>query len=86
MLIDQLKEKGIWVTGTDMNGTKHYWECDFRDATALVIGSEDKGIGRLVAEKCDFIADIPMKGTMNSLNVSVAAGIFMFEALRQRKV
>jgi 23S rRNA (guanosine2251-2'-O)-methyltransferase len=84
-LIDRLKEKGIWVIGTDINGTMPYWKCDFKDATALVIGSEDKGMSRLVLEKCDFLAKIPMKGTMNSLNVSVAAGIFLFEALRQRE-
>ncbi len=82
--IDELKDKGLWITGADIAGTQPYYMCDFKGPVALVIGSEDKGISRLVMEKCDFLSKIPMKGTMNSLNVSVATGIFLFEALKQR--
>lgn len=82
--IDTLKEKGIWITGADMDGTSMY-DVDLKGSIGLVIGSEGKGVSRLVREKCDFIASIPMKGQVNSLNASVAAGVLMFEALRQRQ-
>lgn len=78
-----LKEKGLWITGSDVKGTSMY-DVDFKGSIALVIGSEGKGMGQLVKEKCDFIASIPMKGEIGSLNASVAAGILMYEAVRQR--
>lgn len=82
-LIDELKEKGVWVFGADMKGTD-YTECDFSGACAIVIGNEGKGISRLVREKCDVIVSLPMKGKINSLNASVAAGILIYNALKYR--
>lgn len=82
--IDDLKEKGMWFVGADMDGDEMY-NVDFRGSIGLVVGSEGNGISRLVREKCDFIASIPMYGHVNSLNASVAAGVIMYEALRQRK-
>lgn len=82
--IDELKERGLWVFGADMNGTD-YTECDFDGAVALVIGNEGKGIGRLVREKCDQIVSLPMKGKINSLNASVAAGVLMYAVSSKRK-
>lgn len=82
-LIDDIKKKGIWVFGADMNGTD-YRECNFKGACALVIGNEGKGLSRLVKEKCDVIVSLPMKGQINSLNASVAAGILMYAASNER--
>ncbi|NLU36080.1 MAG: 23S rRNA (guanosine(2251)-2'-O)-methyltransferase RlmB [Clostridiales bacterium] len=82
-LLDQLKDQGIWVAGADMDGTD-YTGLDLTGPVALVIGSEGQGIRRLVKEKCDFLARIPMKGRIGSLNASVAAGILMYEVVRQR--
>lgn len=81
--IDELKERGVWVYGADMNGTD-YSQCDFSGACAIVIGNEGKGISRLVREKCDVIVSLPMKGKINSLNASVAAGILMYSAMNRR--
>lgn len=81
--IDMLKEKGMWVFGADMNGTD-YTQCNFDGAVALVIGNEGKGIGRLVREKCDQIVSLPMKGKINSLNASVAAGVLMYAVSSKR--
>ncbi len=77
-ILDTLKERGLWVYGADMNG-EDYRKVDFSGAVALVIGNEGKGIGRLVREKCDVIVSLPMKGKINSLNASVAAGILMYK-------
>ncbi len=82
-LIDELKERGVWIYGADMNGTD-YLQCDMAGACAIVIGNEGKGIARLVREKCDAIVSLPMKGHINSLNASVAAGILMYHALKGR--
>ena len=82
--IKDLQKQGFWVVGTDMEGSPYY-DIDFRGKMVLVIGNEGKGMSRLVKESCDFIATIPMKGDINSLNASVATGIVVFEALRQRK-
>ena len=82
-LIDDLKSKGVWVYGADMNGTD-YQKCNFSGACAIVIGNEGKGISRLVREKCDVIVSLPMKGQINSLNASVAAGIIMYSAMKDR--
>lgn len=81
--IGELKEKNIWVYGADMNGTD-YNDCDFSGSCAIVIGNEGKGISRLVKEKCDVIVSLPMKGKINSLNASVAAGILMYRAMKDR--
>ena len=81
--IKELKERGVWVYGADMNGAR--WETvDLTGPLALVIGSEGFGISRLVRENCDGILSLPMCGKINSLNASVAAGILMYEAVRQR--
>lgn len=81
--IDDLKKEGLWIAGADMNGESMY-KTDLTGALALVIGSEGEGISRLVREKCDFIAEIPMYGKINSLNASVAAAVLMYEAHRQQ--
>ncbi len=81
--IEELKKKGLWVYGADMDGSL-WCDTDMTGPAALVIGSEGAGIGRLVKEKCDFIVSLPMKGKINSLNASVAAGILMFEISKQR--
>uniref|UniRef100_UPI003FF024FF 23S rRNA (guanosine(2251)-2'-O)-methyltransferase RlmB n=1 Tax=Candidatus Fimivicinus sp. TaxID=3056640 RepID=UPI003FF024FF len=81
--LDELKKQGLWVYGADMDGTP-FCETDYSGPAALVIGSEGRGLGRLVKEKCDFIVSLPMKGKINSLNASVAAGILMYEIARQR--
>lgn len=83
--IDELKKQGFWIAGADMDGQAMY-KTDLKGALGLVIGSEGEGISRLVKEKCDFIVNIPMMGEINSLNASVAAGILMYEAVRQRNV
>ncbi len=80
-----LKEAGVWVAGADMHGSQPYTRADLRGPLALVLGSEGKGISRLVRETCDFLIHIPMAGTTESLNVSVAAGILLYEAVRQRR-
>lgn len=81
--IDTLKENGVWIYGTDAKG-EDYTKTDMTGAIALVIGSEGFGMGRLVEEKCDFLVRLPMNGKITSLNASVAAGIFMYEAVRQK--
>ena len=81
--IESLKKEGVWVFGADMSG-KDYTTFDFTVPTALVIGNEGRGIGRLVGEKCDEIISLPMKGKINSLNASVAAGVLMYEVVRKR--
>lgn len=82
--IDELKDMGFWVTAADMGGEVMY-NIDLKGKIAIVVGSEGKGVSRLVREKCDFIATIPMYGEINSLNASVAASVLMYEALRQRR-
>ncbi len=82
--INELKKNGFWVVGTDMDGTS-YDELDYKGKICIIIGNEGSGIGHLVRENCDFIASIPMKGKINSLNASVAAGIIIYEAVRNRK-
>jgi len=79
-----LKENNVWVIGIDRDGSKSFTDIDFRLPTAIVIGGEGKGISRLVKENCDEVVSIPMKGNISSLNASVAAGIVMYEALKQR--
>ena len=82
-LLDTLKKRGVWLYAADMDGT--LWsDVDFSGGVALVIGSEGKGVGRLVREKCDVAVSLPMQGKINSLNASVAAGILMYEVVKQR--
>ncbi len=82
-VLQKLKNKGIWVYGADMDG-EHYKKVNFDGAVALVIGNEGKGISPLVAKDCDVIVSLPMKGKINSLNASVAAGILMYEIADKR--
>ena len=82
--IKDLKDNGFWIVGTDMNGTD-YRELDYHGKIALVIGNEGSGISRIVKESCDFIAEIPMYGKVNSLNASVASGIMIYEVVRQKR-
>ncbi len=84
--IEYLKSRNIWVAGTDSAGDKPFHEADLKGAIAIVIGSEGEGMHRLVADACDFIIRIPMKGHVNSLNSSVATALVMYEVLRQRNV
>ncbi len=81
--IEELKDKGLWFVCADMGGTTMY-KLNLKGAIGLVIGNEGSGVGRLVKEKCDMIASIPMKGDIDSLNASVAAGVLAFEIVRQR--
>lgn len=83
-LIDELKEKNIWVVGTSGESTTDYTDWDWTQPSALVLGNEGSGLHRLVAENCDVLVKIPMYGKIDSLNVSVAAGVVLFEARRQR--
>ncbi len=82
--IDMLKDNGVWIYGTDASGSD-YTETDMTGGCALVIGSEGFGMSQLIQKKCDFMIKLPMLGKINSLNASVAAGIFMYEVLRQRR-
>ena len=82
--IDTLKKKGIWIYGADMEGKNYCYENNFVGAIALVIGSEGRGISKLTKEKCDGLVKIPMHGRITSLNASVAAGIIMYEVLKQK--
>ena len=81
--IDELKEKGMWFGCADMGGTTMY-DLNLTGPIGLVIGNEGDGVSRLVKEKCDFVASIPMKGEIDSLNASVAAGVLAYEIVRQR--
>ena len=81
--IEELKKEGIWFVCADMGGTTMY-DLNLKGPIGLVIGNEGEGVGRLVQEKCDMIASIPMKGDIDSLNASVAAGVLAYEIVRQR--
>lgn len=83
--IEELKKEGLWFVCADMDGTCMY-DLDLKGPIGLVVGSEGNGVGRLVKEKCDFTASIPMKGDIDSLNASVAAGVLAYEIVRQRRV
>ncbi len=83
-LIEDLKARNIWVVGVEGGSKTAYWDYDFTTPLALVFGSEGKGLRRLVREHCDAVVSISMRGQLNSLNVSVAAGVVLFEVLRQR--
>ena len=81
--MEELKKKGMWFVCADMDGTRMY-DLNLTGSIGLVIGNEGEGVGRLVKENCDFIASIPMKGNIDSLNASVAAGVLAYEIVRQR--
>lgn len=83
--IKYLKERNVWIYGTDAKGTSYYNEQDYKGGVGIVIGSEGFGMNRLVKENCDFLIKIPMKGQINSLNASVSAGIIMYEVMKQRR-
>jgi len=82
--IEELKEKGVWIVGTDAKGKQDFRQMDGTMPLAIVIGSEGKGIGRLISEKCDFLVRLPMAGKVTSLNASVAASLLMYEVYRKR--
>ncbi len=82
--IDELKKDGYWIIGTDLSG-EDYSTIDYKMKICLIIGNEGKGMSKLIKEKCDFLATIPMKGEVNSLNASVATGIMIYEILEKRK-
>ncbi len=84
-LVEELKDRGMWVYGTDSRGLYLYHEVDYRIPLALVIGSEGRGISRLLGEKCDYLVNIPMMGRVDSLNASAAGAVLMYEVLRQRQ-
>ena len=85
-LIDELKENNIWVVGASGDAKMNYTDWDWKQSSALVLGGEGKGLHRLTAEKCDVLVKIPLLGRIESLNVSVAAGVILFEAIRQRRL
>ncbi len=82
--IKELKENGFWIIGSSLENSRPYTEVDFKIPAAIIVGNEEKGIRRLTSENCDILVNIPMKGKIQSLNVSVAAGVLLFEILRQR--
>ena len=82
--IAELKKKNVWVYGMEADGDRMYYEHDLTGSIAIVVGSEGFGMSQLVRKSCDFTVKIPVKGTVNSLNASVATGVVAFEALRQR--
>jgi len=84
--MEELKEAGYWLVGLDERAEKSYTEADFTIPTALVLGGEGKGLHELTRKRCDFLVSIPTTGPVRSLNVSVAAGVVLFEAVRQRSV
>ncbi len=82
--IDELKNNGFWIIGSYLGNSKNYLEIDYRIPLAFIVGNEEKGIRKLTADKCDFLAHLPMYGKIQSLNVSVATGIFLYEIIRQQ--
>lgn len=84
--INRLKDYGLWIVAADMDGSQYYYNTDIPSPTAVVLGGEGQGIRRLVKQKCDLVVKIPMFGTLNSLNVSAAATVLIYEILRQRRV
>ena len=82
--INELKEKGLWICGTDISTNKYYYDQDYRGPIGIVIGNEGKGMSDKVKKNCDFLVKIPMKGKVTSLNASVSTGIVIYEAMKQR--
>ena len=83
--VEELKERNVWVVGLDERGKQTYDELDYKMDCAIVLGAEGKGVHELVRKKCDFLVSIPMLGKVSSLNVSVAAGVVLYEIVRQRR-
>ncbi len=83
-LLDALKNEGYWIAGLDAGADRPVWEADFTVPAALVLGSEGRGLRRLAKEKCDFLVSLPICGNVDSYNVSVAAGMVLYEVIRQR--
>lgn len=83
--LDYLKENGFWIIGSSLMDSKDYTELDYKMPTAVIVGNEEKGIRPIVQKKCDFLVKIPMAGKIQSLNVSVATGVLLFEINRKRK-
>jgi 23S rRNA (guanosine2251-2'-O)-methyltransferase len=84
LVMERLKEKGCWIVGAAPQAEQKYFEADLKGPLVVVLGSEGKGMGKLVKEKCDFLVSIPMLGQVNSLNVSVAGALLFYEIIRQR--
>jgi len=84
--LEDLKAKGLWTVGLDERGKQSYDEVDYKMDCAVVLGAEGKGLHDLVSKKCDFLVSIPMLGKVPSLNVSVAAGVVLYEIVRQRRL
>lgn len=84
--LDELKERGLWIVGTDASAEKYYTEIDYAAPLAIVVGSEGKGMRKLVKEKCDFLVKIPLYGKVESLNASVAGALVVYEVVRRRKM
>jgi len=83
--MEELKEAGYWLVGLDEEGKQSYTEVDYTSPTGIVMGSEGKGLHELTRKRCDFVVSLPTSGPVKSLNVSVATGVVLFEALRQRR-
>ncbi len=83
--MEELKEAGYWLIGLDERGDKNYTDVDYTSPTGIILGGEGKGLHELTRKRCDFVVSLPTTGPVKSLNVSVAAGVVLFEALRQRK-
>jgi 23S rRNA (guanosine2251-2'-O)-methyltransferase len=84
--LEELKAKGLWIVGLDERQKQDYMSVDYKMDCAIVLGAEGKGLHELVARKCDFLVSIPMFGKVPSLNVSVAAGVVLYEVVRQRRI
>ena len=80
--IEILKQSGYWIVGSKLGNSQNYTTIDYKQPIAIVMGNEEKGIRRLISEKCDFLAEIPMKGKKESFNVSVATGVFLYSILK----
>ena len=83
--MEELKEASYWLVGLDEDGEKSYTEVDYNSPTGIVLGGEGSGLHDLTRKRCDFVVSLPTTGPVKSLNVSVAAGVVLFEALRQRR-
>ena len=83
--MEELKEAGFWLVGLDEDADKSYTEVDYTSPTGIVMGGEGKGLHDLTRKRCDFVVSLPTVGPVKSLNVSVAAGVVLFEAVRQRR-
>ena len=81
----ELKERGVWLVGTSDRATQSLYETDLKGAVAIVMGREGEGMRQLTEKECDFLVNFPMKGTVDCLNVSVSAGVCLYEAVRQRE-